>query len=260
VTAAAKRSGEADAGRKDMLAKAHIAKKELGLDDASYRDLLERVVGKRSAKELTRAELDQVLAEFKRLGWRHKPRQQPARAGTRPIADGEIQGKARALWLALYHLGVVRSPAEAALDRFCKRQTGADSLRWISPERASRLIEALKDWAVRDAGVTWPDADVVKRVSWQRSQMAKPAEGDADTIALKAAVIHAQWRLLQRAGAFDRGIFARPDTWLHNQGYHVSGPEFLSTHDADQVIERLGTWLRRRLKDTGASPRDLVKG
>ena len=259
MSAAEKRNAAADSGRRDMLAKTHIAKKELGLDEAAYRDLLERVVGKRSAKELTRGELDQVLAEFKRLGWRHKPRRQPARAGTRRIADGEIQGKARALWLALYHLGVVRSPEEAALDKFCKRQTGADSLRWISPERAARLIEALKDWAVRDAGVRWPDADGVERVRWQRAQMSAPAHGDAETMALKAAVIHAQWRLLQRADTFERGIFAGLNTWLINRGYGVQGPEFLSPEQADQVIEHLGRWLRRRLQETGASPRELVK-
>ena len=52
-----------------QLSKIHIAKKDLGLDDETYRALLVRVAGVRSAKDLNPRQTGAVLAEFARLGW-----------------------------------------------------------------------------------------------------------------------------------------------------------------------------------------------
>ena len=257
ASAAAPTPTAAERNRRDMLAKLHIAKKDLALGDDAYRDALEAATGKRSAAAMTSRELADALDHFKtRYGWQPKRRRQPKRAGTRRIASGEIQGKARALWLALYHLGCVRSPEESALDAFCKRQTGAESLRWIDPARAARLIEALKDWAARDAGVHWPDGRQVEANEYWRAANGKDPE-DAPAAMQKAAVIEAQWRLIVQVADLQRGTHARLDSWLHGQGYPVAAPQYLAPDTLDELIEQLGTWLRRCLKAKGVQPKQL---
>jgi hypothetical protein len=62
-------NGESRLDRK-TLAKLHIAAKELGLFDEDYRDLLERVTGVRSARDLDPADLPALQRELRRLGWR----------------------------------------------------------------------------------------------------------------------------------------------------------------------------------------------
>ena len=58
--------------RRALLAKAHIAKKDLCLDDALYRDILKAEFGVDSAAELSNRELEQLVARFEVKGWRAK--------------------------------------------------------------------------------------------------------------------------------------------------------------------------------------------
>ena len=58
--------------RRAMLSKVHIACKELALAPESYRAILKRVTGHESAGSCTDEQLDAVLADFRRLGWRPK--------------------------------------------------------------------------------------------------------------------------------------------------------------------------------------------
>jgi len=217
--------------RRAALAKVHAARKDLALAEESYRDLVARVTGRRSAKDCTLAQLDAVVAEMKRLGW--QPRKtQPARAGKRKIAPGEVQAKARALWLDLYHLGEVRDPAEAALDAFARRQVGVDSARFLTPQEAHRVIEALKDWAAR-AGVTWSPYYLA----------GEPRH------APKARVIEAQWARLYALGAVRLNDGAALSSWLHRVGCTPGLRDVAHLDDtaADQAIERLGRWIRSAL-------------
>ena len=82
--------------RRNMdLSKIHIAKKNLGLDDETYRALLFRVAGVRSAKDLNPRTAGKVLAEFERLGWKAAPskpgRNKPAVAPDRAKLIGKIE-------------------------------------------------------------------------------------------------------------------------------------------------------------------------
>ncbi len=54
---------------RNQLARVHIAKKDLKLTDALYRDFLELWFGKRSAKDLTASEIEALLTHFQGLGW-----------------------------------------------------------------------------------------------------------------------------------------------------------------------------------------------
>jgi phage gp16-like protein len=130
--------------RRRALAKIHIAKKELGLSDADYRDVVRSAVpGKESAADLTDDELRMLLDRLAELGWR--PRL--PRVVERPMPP--MVWQARELWLRLHRQGKVHHPSWAALGRFAKRMTGVADLRRLSVKQATVVIEALKQWLER---------------------------------------------------------------------------------------------------------------
>lgn len=59
--------------RKSLTAKLHIARKDLGLDDDTYRAMLEHLTGHRSSKECTDRQLVMVIASLRRRGWNPDP-------------------------------------------------------------------------------------------------------------------------------------------------------------------------------------------
>jgi phage gp16-like protein len=132
------------------LAKLHIAKKQLGLDDDTWRDLLERETGKRSSKDMSDGERGRVLDVLKNQGFKS------VSTGSRKRLDGKYAPMLQALWIAGYNLGLVRNKDDAALLAFIKRQTGIDHTRFLRyHDDASKAIEALKAWLARDGGVDW---------------------------------------------------------------------------------------------------------
>lgn len=188
-------AARAFSGRHAMLAKIHLAAKELALDEDARRDVIERVTGgHRSAGDCSDAQLDAVLAEFKRLGWRPKPAAR-ARTGTAPVsrrkaATHPVALKARAMWISLWHLGVVRSSTEASLEAFAKRQLGVDRLQWADQAQGYRLIEALKAMA--------------ERAGWSQDlSLIKP---DRQVWTLKARLHNAQLRRLEEPPARLQGV------------------------------------------------------
>ena len=83
--------------KKILMAKIHIAKKDLGFDDDVYRDVLWRVTGKRSCKDMTIAELESVVKDMQNSGF--KPKATP-KHGKKPdvIAKREpLMGKIHAI-------------------------------------------------------------------------------------------------------------------------------------------------------------------
>jgi len=127
------------------LAKIHIAKKELAMDDDTYRALLMRVAEVSSSKDLTAASASKVLAEFARLGWKPKAK----KAVTRPPEDSAQLKMIRGLWIELHQMGKVEDPSESALAAWCKRMMRVDAPQWLTKAQASKLIEALKKWRDR---------------------------------------------------------------------------------------------------------------
>ena len=133
----------------------HIVKKELGISDDIYRDILREATGRESSAEMNLAMMDQVLERFKELGWVPRAVTKNGKRG-RPLAGDAESKLIRALWKELhrYHLAGavkegVRNPAEAALCAFVKRQTRCDALQWLRDREAVKVIEALKEWRDR---------------------------------------------------------------------------------------------------------------
>jgi phage gp16-like protein len=142
----------------NALAAIHVGKKALRLEDEDYRALLERVTGKRSAKDLSAAELGNVLAEMRRLGF--APASSPPRASARR-ATGHFAAKLQALWIAGYNLGIVQNRDDAAMLAFVERQTGLSHTRFLTDsDDARKAIEALKAWLAREGKVDWSPIDL----------------------------------------------------------------------------------------------------
>lgn len=142
-----------------LLAKIHIAKKELGFDDETYRDILQTRYKKDSAAKLSRFEAEDLIEHFKKQGFRVKKA-----AGKRPQGEGKgkpfafkssptyekpMARKVVAMWINMALDGVVSNGSDAALQAYVKRMTGKDNLAWCNGKELFMLIEALKKWMER---------------------------------------------------------------------------------------------------------------
>ena len=67
--------------------------------------------------------------------------------------------KARALWISLHQLGVVRNSSEQAFEAFACRQLGCEKLVWARQSDAFKLIEALKAMGLRAGWKMVPDVE-----------------------------------------------------------------------------------------------------
>ncbi len=125
--------------RNQQLSKIHIAKKDLCLDDETYRALLSRVTGQSSAKDLSPLLVAKVLQEFKRLGWKPKH----GRSKPKPAADkAKLVGKIEA------QLAEAGRPWEYG-DGLAKRMYNVDRLEWLDAEQLGGVVAALAKDAKR---------------------------------------------------------------------------------------------------------------
>lgn len=142
--------------RQRLIRLIHVAKRDLQMDDDSYRAVLAKVVKKTSAADLTIPELERTLEHLKRCGFKVRSKSKPAGPGklakakpSRPMAHDPEAKKIRALWLFLHELGAVQNPSEEALAAYVKRIAKVDALQWINGYQAETLIESMKKWAMR---------------------------------------------------------------------------------------------------------------
>lgn len=144
--------------RHRLLGQVHMEKSRCGLDEDEYRDLLESLTGKRSAKELENPELERVIIWLRNkfpyrdsLPQRYSPK-------TRHKANHTVQDKCVALWIECWKAGLVKDGSHDALLRFCERQLGKkiarlpniDPLQALSPGTAYKVIEVLKIMLARE--------------------------------------------------------------------------------------------------------------
>ncbi len=148
----------APATRQSQLAAIHMAQKALGLsaDDAVSVKL--QVTGVASAGSMTAPQRKAYLAHLSSQQQRagliaphpgQQAQQRPPLQRSVDDADDERWCKARALWHALAHAGVVRTNTDAALAAYVKRQTKCDAWRFLNSYQVNTVIEALKKWCLR---------------------------------------------------------------------------------------------------------------
>jgi phage gp16-like protein len=135
------------------IAAIHVAKRDLGLDDDTYRAKLAIITGKSSVKDMTEGERQRVLEVFRSEGFKPAAARRPD--GRRKLS-GRFAAKLQALWIAGWNLGIFDNRDDAALEKFVKRQTGLDAVRFCHDAAdAKKAIEALKSILAREGGVDW---------------------------------------------------------------------------------------------------------
>lgn len=150
-------TAKTDPRRAQLIKLIHVARRELQLDEPTYRTVLQAAGRSDSLSSMDVPAMEAVLKHMKKSGFKVRPQTK-----TRPLSTHPSDSKARALWLFLHKLGVVRDPSEAALARYVRRIGGTDDLRWnhgvrlvesgTNPgfkDRTELVIESLKAWAMR---------------------------------------------------------------------------------------------------------------
>jgi hypothetical protein len=203
----------------EQIRRIHALKSQAGLDEDSYRAAL-----RGRCVESSKAFTSDQAADF--IGFLETLPKAARKPAATPLG-GEYAGILRALWIAGWNLGVIRSREDAALVRFVKSRGGVEHPRFLRAEDARNVIEALKSWLARDAGVRWP------------------ADRASDPRALKIAVLEAQWRRLVAIGAVESFGPAEAHDGLQDYVSRV----------ARGSTKRIGA-----LTDPGVTPAELDEG
>jgi len=132
----------------------HVAKRNLALDDDTYRAMLRAQTGKESCSDMSMSQLEAVAEHLRSRGFAERPGKGAARPPQK-LADDPQSKMIRHLWLTLRDMaGGVRNSSERALAAYVKRQTGVERLEWLNTHQAAKVIEALKKWVKRLEGKT----------------------------------------------------------------------------------------------------------
>lgn len=123
--------------RRAELAKIHIGRKQLDLDEESYRGLLERVTGQRSSADLDASGRGRVIEEMHRLGCEFRGRR---RRRKRIRVSSDRRGLLGKIYAELGDRPV--NYARAILRRQCG-EGAPDRLEWATPEQLRKVVAAL---------------------------------------------------------------------------------------------------------------------
>lgn len=136
--------------RSNDLAKIHIAKAQLGLDESTYRDMLWTVARVRSAKDLDAGGREAVLKHMRACGWQDKAQ---STGGSR-YQRGTPPALIRWLWTELHKAGAVNDASDRALRRYIGGHLPGARGSEVAPQHLNRqdtslIIEQLKKWLAR---------------------------------------------------------------------------------------------------------------
>ena len=131
-----------DEQRKKDLAKIHIAKKQLGLDEETYRAMLQMVAGVESAADLTADGRRKVLAHLSKAGF--KRGKGAAKYPGRPDFDQlNDTGKRAMMEKVEAHLAEAKRPW-AYVHGMAKRMFKVERVQWCTPGQLHRIVSALE--------------------------------------------------------------------------------------------------------------------
>ncbi|WP_454278943.1 regulatory protein GemA [Sphingomonas sp. Marseille-Q8236] len=216
-----------DQHRRSLLAKVHIAKKQLRLSDDDYVAILIDIVKCDSAAKCSQAQLEKLVRAFEAKGFKATARAS-GRRGNPAVADHPAARKARAMWISLYLLKAIEDPSERALEAFARRQLGCDKLQWANQSLVYRLVEGLKA--------------IAERHGWDQSVAGLPS--NAVAINLKRRLCIAILAKLKAADLI-------PQHWdVDTAAFSLAGVEvqliFASAETLDLVARSLGAVLAGR--------------
>jgi phage gp16-like protein len=126
--------------RRIQLGRIHQAAKQLGMDDATYRALLERVTGKRSSGAMTHAERNAVLQELARLGFKRSDataRRRVFAGRPKNVKDVPMLRKVEAL------LADGKKPWSYA-HALASKMFHVEKVEWLRTDQLHKLVSALQ--------------------------------------------------------------------------------------------------------------------
>lgn len=126
--------------RKGMLAKIHIAKVQLSLDDDVYRDLLEMITGLRSCAKMNKQQLENVLTVLKQKGFQSK-----SNVGRMPLHLVEHRSMFNKLAVLLKQVGKTWTYA----DGMAKNMFEVERVSLLNGEQLHSVVAALQIYANR---------------------------------------------------------------------------------------------------------------
>lgn len=139
--------------RTSLIKLIHVARRNLQLDDDTYRAALREVTGKTSCRELSVGKLEEVLKSLEDKGFK---RTRP-RSAARRHRETDMGKKVRHIWHQMFKDGFISDGSDAALDAFVARMTiktndgqGIASLAWCKAEHLLQVLESLKQWHMRE--------------------------------------------------------------------------------------------------------------
>ncbi|WP_107495303.1 regulatory protein GemA [Thalassobius sp. I31.1] len=130
----------------------HVGCRELGLDADTRRDLQLVTTGKSSMADMSEGELNKLVGELKKRGFRPKS----GTAAKRPAAERPDIRFCHVMWRLLHEAGAVKVSGARGLNGFVRKRFEAswgavpldiDHLR--EPGQIRDVVEALKDWCAR---------------------------------------------------------------------------------------------------------------
>ncbi len=131
---------KAEARRTAALAKIHLAKKQLGLDDDTYRAMLLTIGGVKSSKDLTPEGLSKVIGHLEKAGAIFtKPKTKHGRKPHNLPSHSERAPKLVKIEALLAEAG---RPWEYAV-AMAKKMYDKDALEWCGHEQLAGIIAAL---------------------------------------------------------------------------------------------------------------------
>ena len=140
-----------------LIAKIHIAKTQLGLDDDTYRSLLHTATGKTSCANMANWEREIVLDAMRAKGFKSQKGSYNKTTKKLSPKSGSAKhpeiDKIRAIWITMGQHSIVKDASETALNSYVKRMSatlnkgaGVESVGWLNPAQAVAILEALKQW------------------------------------------------------------------------------------------------------------------
>ena len=130
--------------KKILMAKIHIGKKDLHLDDDTYRDVLWRVTGKRSCKDMTIAQLQDVAKDMQNSGF--KPKTTP-KHGKKPTVTKRRQGLIDKIEAILADMGLHWNYAHGVGEQMFQIKR----LQFLNDQQLYKVTQALSVHQKREA-------------------------------------------------------------------------------------------------------------
>ncbi len=135
-----------------LLRLVQVGKRELMMDDDTYRDMLENVTGQRTAKNLNTDQLKDVIDRMKSLGFIPRAKQPTKKPKHHRTSESS---KIEVIWTVMHQQGFIKDGSSHALDAYIRRMTnrvngtGINVIQWLDAMQARYVLEALKGWHYR---------------------------------------------------------------------------------------------------------------